>query len=138
MVLEMKKELTVNADVKQLGTVMDFISAFLEESGCDFRTENHIALLVEELFVNIASYAYENGGDVDIAAQLFQDSIFITVSDNGKPFNPLEQREPDIKASAEDRPIGGLGIFLAKKLMDSIAYEYRDGKNRLTLMKKYQ
>lgn len=136
MVFGMKKELTVAADVKLLDTVMDFISALLAESGCDAGTENRIALSVEELFVNIASYAYEDGGDVTLTVQCIQDSVSITFCDSGKPFNPLEKSDPDIRAAADLRPIGGLGIFLAKKLMDSVGYEYRDGKNILTLMKK--
>ena len=95
-----------------------------------------IDVAIEEIFVNIAHYAYgEKQGEAEIAAG-FVDGVFrVVFSDSGTPFNPLLREDPDITLSADERDIGGLGIFLTKKFMTSVDYEYKDGKNVLTITK---
>lgn len=96
-----------------------------------------IRLAVEESVENIVNYAYENGsGYLEAATERSGSLLAITLKDAGTPFNPLDREDPDITLSAEERPIGGLGIFLCKQLMDSVEYAYRDGCNVLTLRKE--
>ena len=95
-----------------------------------------IRLSIEEAVENIVRYAYENGdGWMEAGTMLNGASLIITLRDAGKPFNPLAKEDPDITLSAEERKIGGLGIFLSKKLMDSVRYEYKDGCNIFTMTK---
>lgn len=96
-----------------------------------------IRLAVEESVENIVNYAYENGsGYLEAATERSGSLLAITLKDAGTPFNPLDREDPDITLSAEERPIGGLGIFLCKQLMDSVEYAYQDGCNVLTLRKE--
>ena len=96
-----------------------------------------LRLCIEEVVENIVNYAYKEGdGYIEVGTELKGDSLYITFRDSGVPFNPLEKADPDITLSAEDREVGGLGIFLCKQLMDSMEYEYRDGSNLLTMVKK--
>ena len=94
-------------------------------------------LAIEEAVVNIMNYAYPSGtkGEIRIEAQLFSDTLRFTISDSGKPFAPTAKEEVDTTLSAEERPIGGLGIHLIRQLMDNISYERKDGKNILRLSK---
>jgi anti-sigma regulatory factor (Ser/Thr protein kinase) len=95
-----------------------------------------IRLSVEEVVENIVRYAYDNGaGHLDVSTQIEGDDLIIIFSDAGKPFDPLAKPDPDISLSAEERPIGGLGIFLCKQLMDDIHYNYTNGCNVLTMRK---
>src|SRR5574344_2775698 len=133
------KELIIDALPENVDKVMDFI--FSQIAGYDIspKTKMAIELSVDELFVNIASYAYNpEPGKATIRVEMDKDApiLQITFSDKGVPYNPLEKRDPDITLSAEERNIGGLGIFLAKKKMDEISYEYKDGQNLLTIKKK--
>lgn len=132
------KELTVDAAVENIKVVTDFVTAELETLGCPRRAQLQIAVAIDELFGNIAKYAYSpQVGSATVRLDVEREplSVIITFIDNGRPFNPLEQTEPDIHAPAEDRPIGGLGIFLVKKTMDLVEYEYRDGQNILRIKK---
>ena len=96
-----------------------------------------IRLAVEESVENIVNYAYENGsGYLEAATERSGSLLAITLKDAGTPFNPLDREDPDITLSAEERPIGGLGIFLCKKLMDSVEYEFVNGCNKLTIRKR--
>ena len=90
---------------------------------------------LEEIFVNVASYAYENQGTIELALSKHLDKVVITIKDNGVPFNPLEKADPDINLDGVDREIGGLGIFMVKKIMDDVSYEYVNNQNVLTLVK---
>ena len=90
---------------------------------------------LEEVFVNVASYAYEKGGTVEVTLSKYKDHIKFVFKDNGKPFNPLDMKDPNITASSEDREIGGLGIYMVKKIMDDVSYEYINNQNILTLIK---
>ena len=125
-------ELRVKATDESMQTVNDFIHSILP-SACDEMILNQIDLAVEEIFVNIAHYS---GADEAIINCSFEnDKLEITFSDSGVPFNPLAKPDPDLTLNAEEREIGGLGIFLTKKFMDSVAYEYKNGMNNLRIVK---
>ena len=132
-------ELTIQADDKELERVLDFIHQQLP-SDCETDLLYKIDLAAEEIFVNIAHYAYkdklpEEGGSVRLNCSMENDTLTMIFKDTGIPFNPLAKADPDITLSAEERKIGGLGIFLTKKYMDSIDYKYEDGANILTMKK---
>lgn len=132
------KEFTTDASVDNLGAVTAFIDEQLEAAGCPMKTQMQIELAVEEIFVNIASYAYPPGtGTAVIRVGIDGEppAVVITFIDAGKQYDPLAKEDPDITLSAKDRGIGGLGIFLTKKTMDDVSYEYRDGKNIFTMKK---
>lgn len=97
-----------------------------------------IRLSIEEAVENIVSYAYENGdGWMEAITSGSEGEVTISLIDAGKPFDPLAKPDPDITLSAEERQIGGLGIFLCKQLMDSVRYEYKDGCNIFSMSKKW-
>ncbi len=132
------EELTVDADIAALDEVNGFVESRLDGIGCGIKAKMQIAVAVEEIFVNIAHYAYAPGsGKALIRVTTGSDpkSVTISFSDSGKPFDPTAKADPDITLSAEERDIGGLGIFMTKKIMDSVNYEYIDGKNVLTMKK---
>ena len=133
-------ELTVPADDKQLETVLDFIHQQLP-SDCETDLMYKIDVAAEEIFVNIAHYAYKDKlpdgvfGQAMITCIYENELLTISFRDQGVPFNPLARPDPDITLSAEDRSIGGLGIFLTKKYMDSVDYRYENEENILTMKK---
>lgn len=125
------------ADVSCLGDVTAFVESELEKTDCPPRTATQICVAVEEIFVNIAHYAYTDGsGMMRLAVWTDRDSIILRFRDCGMPFDPLSIEEPDITLSASERKIGGLGIFMVRKSMDDISYVYENGQNVLTLTKK--
>ena len=129
-------ELTIDAKTEKLDEVLDFIDARLDEWGFSMKTQTQVNIAVEEIFVNIAHYAYgEKTGQAKITIARKGDDAEITFTDSGVPYNPLEKPDPDVTLSAEERDIGGLGIFIVKKSMDDVSYEYIDGKNVLTIRK---
>ncbi len=126
-------ELKVKATDESMSTVNDFIHSMLPAT-YDEMVLNQIDLAVEEIFVNIAHYSGAAEAEINCT---FEDGVLeVIFSDAGKPFNPLERPDPDITLSADERNIGGLGIFLTKKFMDSVDYEVKDGKNILKIRKK--
>ena len=130
------KELNIDATGDNLSEVIAFIDGQLEGMDCSMNMQLTIELAVEEIFVNIANYAYGGKtGEVKIKVEL-QDKhgLKITFIDKGIPYNPLEKEDPDITLSAQEREIGGLGILMTKKCMDDIKYEYK-GCNILTINK---
>jgi sigma-B regulation protein RsbU (phosphoserine phosphatase) len=130
------KELNVEADAENLNTVFDFVHSELEKAGCPPKMQLQIDIAVEEIFINIASYSYHpDRGAAIIRAAVFDNEVWLEFEDSGRPYNPLEKSDPDITAGAEERPIGGLGIFMVKKLMDTAEYRYEDNKNLFTLKK---
>lgn len=132
------KTLTVPATLDQLDAVLDFINGELEAADCPMKTQMQIDIAVEEIYVNIAHYAYNPKiGEATIRCAVEQNPLSITIQflDDGVPYNPLEKADPDTSLSAEERDIGGLGIFMVKKSMDDISYQYQDGKNILTIQK---
>ena len=127
------------AKTESLPAVIDFTEETLEAFECPMKTQMAICVAIEELFVNIAHYAYpESEGDMSLGIGFDTASRTVTfrVTDKGIPFDPLKKADPDITLSAEEREIGGLGIFIAKKTMDSLVYSYENGENILTMMKK--
>ena len=135
------REMDIAATLENLDAVMAFVDQQLEEAGCSMKTQMQIDIAVEEVYVNIAHYAYnpEIGG-VTIRVQIEEEplEIILTFIDKGKPFDPLAKEDPDVTLAVEDRQIGGLGIFMVKKSMDNISYEYNEGRNILTLKKKLE
>ncbi|MBQ3264686.1 MAG: ATP-binding protein [Ruminococcus sp.] len=130
------KRLVVDAKPENLSVVNDFVEDFLSDTGCSAKVKSQIDLAVEEIFINIASYAYEEGtGKADIFLSRKNDELHMTFKDSGTPYDPLQKPDPDTSLSASDRKIGGLGIFLVKKTMDDVSYEYRDGYNILSITK---
>ena len=133
------KELTVQATLENLAVVTAFIMEQLEALDCPMKAQMQIDVAIDELFGNIAHYAYGDAtGDATVRFDFDEDTRMasITFVDSGVPFNPLAKADPDVTLSAEDRQIGGLGIFMTKQLMDDVVYEYEDGRNILTLKKR--
>jgi len=131
-------EITLEARVESLDRVLGFVDEQLESMECGTKTQIQIDVAVEEMYVNVASYAYEDRvGMVTIRIEESAPrTVSITMIDEGIPYNPLEKPDPDVTLPAEKRGIGGLGIYMVKKSMDNMIYEHRDGKNILTLVKK--
>lgn len=132
------KEMTIAAAVENIDVVTDFVSEQLEAFDCPMKAQMQISIAIDELFGNIAHYAYgDQTGEATIRVELTQEprAAVITFIDSGVPYNPLAKEDPDTTLSAEDRQIGGLGIFMVKKSMDEVAYAYKDGQNMLTIRK---
>ena len=131
------EKINVSAQAESLDEVLDFITRILSRAGADPKRQSGLLIAAEEVFVNIAGYAYPSGnGEVTVAAEAGQNGFIMEFSDEGTPYNPLERADPDISLSAEDRKIGGLGIYMVKKMMDETEYRYCGGRNILTLRKK--
>lgn len=132
------KELTVDATVENIATVTEFVNAQLEQSGCPPKIQMQIDIAIDELFGNIAHYAYDpDVGPATVRVEVDEEPcVIITFIDNGVPYDPLGKEDPDITLSAEEREIGGLGVYMVKKSMDDISYEYRDGQNILRIKKR--
>ena len=131
------KKMIIAAQVEKLNNVIDFVNEVLEENNCSMKAQMQIEVALEELFVNIAHYAYPEGnGEAEVDVSVTDGYVEITLIDSGIPYNPLAKPDPDVTLSANERAIGGLGIFMSKKLMDYISYDYVDGKNKLTIKKK--
>lgn len=133
-----KNELETEATNDNLPVVLSFIESHLDEIGCSPKIKMQIAVAAEEIFVNIANYAYRPSvGNATVRVEIGENplAVIITFIDGGKPFDPTKKADPNISLSAEEREIGGLGIFMTKKIMDDIRYEYVDGRNILTLKK---
>ena len=132
------EELDITAAKENLPQVLGFVGSQLDEVKCADKVRMQIEIAVEEVFVNIASYAYDpEAGSATIRVEISGDPLTVTMSfiDCGKPYNPLSKADPDLRRCISERKKGGLGIFMTKKSMDEIAYEYKDGKNILTLKK---
>lgn len=132
------EELRIEANTDKLDNVLNFINRILETKDASIKAQMQIQIAVEEIFVNIANYAYAPGtGMATIQVKYYAETNAVEISfiDEGKKYNPLEKPDPDITLSAEEREIGGLGIFMVKKSMDSMRYDYIDGKNVLTVLK---
>lgn len=132
------KEITVPALLEKLDDVIAFVDSQLEEHDCPMKVQMQVDIAVEELFVNIAHYAYNPEiGEATVRLGVGGDPLQVTIQflDGGKPYNPLAKEDPDVSLSAEERNVGGLGIFMVKKSMDDISYAYEAGKNILTIKK---
>lgn len=132
------KELTVDATIENIAQVTAFVNEMLELYNCPMKAQMQIDIAIDELFGNIAYYAYNPDiGPATVKIEVIEEpmAVVITFIDSGIPYNPLEKVDPDTSLSAEEREIGGLGIYMVKKSMDDITYEYKDGKNVLTIRK---
>ena len=132
-------ELTFPAKTEALPDILGFVEENLESYDCPMKTQMAVCVAIEEVFVNVAHYAYGSGeGNVTLGIGFDDASRTVTfrMADSGIPFDPLKKPDPDITLSAEDREIGGLGIFITKKTMDSVTYAYENGQNILTMIKK--
>ena len=134
------KELTIAATVENIETVTEFVNEQLEALDCPIKAQMQIDIAIDELFGNIAHYAYNPGtGDATVRVVVVREplSVLITFIDRGVPYNPLSNADPDTGLSLEERGVGGLGIYIVKKSMDEITYSYQDGKNILTIRKQF-
>ena len=132
------KEMTIAATIENIEVVTDFVNEQLEALDCPMKAQMQIDIAIDELFGNIAHYAYNpDVGDATVRVEVIEAplAVVITFIDNGVPYDPLAKADPDITLSAEEREIGGLGIFMVKKTMDDITYEYKDGQNILRIRK---
>ena len=132
------KELTINAVIENIPAVTEFVEEQLEVLGCPMRVQMQINIAIDELFSNIAYYAYNpDVGPATVRVEVQQEppAVVISFIDNGVPYDPLSKEDPDTSLSAEDRKIGGLGIYMVKKSMDAVTYEYKNGQNILTIKK---
>ena len=135
------KELNIAATVENIETVTDFVNEQLEALDCPMKAQMQIDIAIDELFGNIAHYAYNPEiGKATVRVEVTEDplAVVITFIDNGVPYDPLAKADPDTTLSAEEREIGGLGIYMVKKSMDDVTYEYKDGKNILKIKKNLQ
>ena len=133
------KSITVEAKIENVDKVTEFVNEVLEEKECPLKVQMQLDVAIDEIFGNIAYYAYGKGsGNATIQIEMEDNPPKITLIfiDQGIPYNPLENKDPDITLDIEDREIGGLGIFLVKKTMDELSYEYVDGQNILTMKKE--
>lgn len=132
------KELTIAATVENIELVTDFVNQQLEELACPMKAQMQINIAIDELFSNIAHYSYNPEiGQATVRVEVMENplAVSITFIDNGVPYDPLSKEDPDLTLSAEERQIGGLGIYMVKKSMDEITYEYKDGQNILSIKK---
>lgn len=133
------KELTVAATTENIETVTNFVNEQLEALNCPMRAQIQIDIAIDELFGNIAHYAYNpDVGSATVRVEVSKEpmAVIITFIDKGVPYDPLSSADPDVTLAAEERQIGGLGIYMVKKSMDEISYEYKNGQNILTIKKR--
>ncbi len=133
------KEITVDATIENMNTVTAFVDDFLDQIACPMKSKIQINIVIDEIFGNICHYAYKDSvGAVTVRVESGNTpkAVFLTFTDNGIPYNPLETEDPDITLSSEERKIGGLGIYLVKKNMDEMKYEYVNQQNRLWMEKR--
>ena len=135
----MKKELTLEAKIENIPQFITLVDEFLESIEFSMKSQMQIDVALDEILSNIAFYAYKNmpnPGSMSLVIEGDAEGpVIITISDEGVHYNPLEAKEPDVTAGIEEREIGGLGIFMTKKLMDNVEYKFEDGKNILILTK---
>ena len=132
------KELTIDATLENIPVVTDFVSEQLEQLDCPMKVQIQISIAIDELFSNIARYAYNpTTGSATVQVEVTEEplAVVVTFIDEGKPYDPLAKADPDVTLSAEEREIGGLGIYMVKKSMDDVTYEYKDGRNILKIKK---
>lgn len=132
------KELTIEATVENIQAVTDFVDEQLEAVGCPMKAQTQIDIAIDELFGNIAHYAYNpEVGLATVRVEVEEEplAVRITFIDDGMPYDPLARDDPDVTLSAQERDIGGLGIYMVKEIMDSVSYEYKDGQNIFRVLK---
>lgn len=133
------EELIIKAETQRLDEVLAFVDGILEQYNCPIDIQMSIDIAVEEIYVNIAHYAYNpEVGDATIRCTVEKEPVQVIIEfmDGGVPYNPLERDDPDISLSAEARDIGGLGIYMVKNIMDDVSYRHEAGKNIFTIQKR--
>ena len=133
------ESMTIAAKTEELDKVTGFVEENLAPYDCPMRTLLQLRLAVEEIFVNIASYAYSSGeGEAEIRCEVLEEPLRVVIRflDGGQPFDPLAREDADTSEEGLMSREGGLGILLVKKTMDDVLYSYEDGKNVLTIVKK--
>ena len=131
-------EITLPATIENVEKVTEFVNAELAKINCPAKAKAEIDIAIDELFSNIANYAYNpevGKATVKVEVQENPQAVVITFMDKGIPYYPLKREDPNVKLSADERGIGGLGIFMVKKTMDSVEYEYKDNHNILKIKK---
>ena len=136
----MQRELTLHNDVKQIELLTEFIEVLCEELGLDAMLTFNLNLVLEEAVTNVIMYAYPQDEDHTMTLKAWTEQsdniIAFELKDQGKHFNPIEEApKVDTTLSADERQIGGLGIFLINKIMDKVTYRYEGGSNILTMKK---
>ena len=134
------REITVDATIENITEVTAFVDKQLEAFDCPMKAQMQIDIAIDELFSNIAHYAYKpEVGKATVRVEFDEEprAAVVTFVDRGVPYDPLAKKDPDVTLSAEERKIGGLGIYLVKKSMDDMFYEYKDGQNMLTIKKLF-
>ena len=132
------QEFTIEATVENIPIVIDFVNEQLEALNCSTKIQLQMEIVIDELFSNIAKYAYNPEiGVATVRVEVEEEpvSVIVTFIDEGKPYDPLEKEEPDVTLGLEEREIGGLGIYMVKQSMDDVIYEYKNGKNILKVKK---
>ena len=133
------KEVTVDATLESIPVITEFVDGQLEQFDCPVKAQMQIDIAIDELFSNIVHYAYHPGtGPATVRVEVIEEplSVVITFIDQGVPYDPLAKADPDVTLSVEEREIGGLGIYIVKKNMNEITYEYKDGRNILKIRKE--
>lgn len=131
---KIRRELEMEASCEKLDVLLTSLRTDMEQKGCPADKQTSLEICAEEIFVNIASYAYgQTTGKVHITEEVTDSSIMLCFQDQGIPYDPLSKEDPDITLSAQERQIGGLGIYMVKNMMDDVSYEYKDGYNCLTM-----
>lgn len=133
------KELTVEATVESIPVITEFVDEQLAQYNCPMKAQAQIDIAIDELFSNIVHYAYHpEVGPATVRVEVVEDplSVVITFIDQGVPYDPLAKADPNVNLSAEEREAGGLGIYIVKKNMNEITYEYKDGRNILRIRKE--
>lgn len=134
--MKYEQEITVAATTEKIPVISDFIEEFMRFGGFNLQKIMEVQLAAEEACTNIAEYAYPGkDGMIHVVAKVACDRLDLIIEDWGIPFNPTDHAVALSQASAEDRPVGGLGIHLIRSYVDGISFEFRDGKNALTLVK---
>ena len=130
-------ELSLVNDLREIAGAADKIGAFCAEQGLAEEISFAVNLAVDELLTNTISYGYDDDGEhrIDLSLRLEGGMLVVEIADDGRAFDPLQAREPNVAAPLEERAVGGLGIYLVRKLMDGVAYRREDDRNIVTLMK---
>ena len=135
--MAVEQVLRIPAELERLDEVTNFVGTLLDAHGCTPQVRTQLRMAMEELYVNVAHYAYPSGdGWAEIRGSVEDGVITLRLIDGGTPYDPLAKPDPDILLSGEEREIGGLGIYMVKNMVDKMEYVYRDGCNQLILRKK--
>lgn len=134
----MEKTINLVATVEEVPNLLDTFEELLTEAGCPAPIIMQILLSVEEIYVNVANYAYgKETGECRLDIKIENNQFAVDISDGGIPFDPMSKEDPDITLKLMDRPIGGLGILITKKMMDETWYEYKNNRNHMHLVKNW-